>query len=54
MWGCGSRQEERNQLVSFVSLGCFDPSARLQQSLIITSTGDRLRMARDALAERLK
>eukprot|EP00752_Nemacystus_decipiens_P017366 g15562.t1 len=53
LWGCTSPQEEREQLVSFASLGCFDPSARLQ-SLIILSTGERLRMARDALAERLK
>lgn len=30
MWGCSSRQEERDQLLSFASLGCFDPSARLQ------------------------
>ena len=30
LWGCTSPQEEREQLVSFVSLGCFDPSARLQ------------------------
>ncbi|CAN0161791.1 unnamed protein product, partial [Ectocarpus fasciculatus] len=53
LWGCTSPQEEREQLVSFASLGCFDPSARLQ-SLMLMSTGDRLRMARDALAERLK
>lgn len=30
LWGCSSRAEEHNQLVSFVALGCFDPSARLQ------------------------
>lgn len=30
LWGCTSPQEEREQLVSFASLGCFDPSARLQ------------------------
>ncbi|CAM9420413.1 unnamed protein product, partial [Ectocarpus sp. 12 AP-2014] len=54
LWGCTSPQEEREQLVSFASLGCFDPSARLQQSLMLMSTGERLRMARDALAERLK
>lgn len=30
LWGCASRKEEHDQLVSFVSLGCFDPSARLQ------------------------
>lgn len=30
LWGCTSPQEELQQLVSFVSLGCFDPSARLQ------------------------
>ncbi|CAN0315009.1 unnamed protein product, partial [Hapterophycus canaliculatus] len=53
LWGCGSPQEEREQLVSFVSLGCFNPNARLQ-SLMLTSTGDRLRTARAALAERLK
>ncbi|CAM9865407.1 unnamed protein product [Ectocarpus sp. 12 AP-2014] len=53
LWGCTSPQEEREQLVSFASLGCFDPSARLQ-SLMLMSTGERLRMARDALAERLK
>ncbi|CAN0435909.1 unnamed protein product, partial [Ectocarpus sp. 8 AP-2014] len=53
LWGCTSPQEEREQLVSFASLGCFDASARLQ-SLMLMSTGERLRMARDALAERLK
>lgn len=30
LWGCTSPQEERDQLVSYVSLGCFNPSARLQ------------------------
>lgn len=30
LWRCSTAQEERDQLVSFVSLGCFDPSARLQ------------------------
>ncbi|CAM9991840.1 unnamed protein product [Ascophyllum nodosum] len=53
LWGCSSKEEEHDQLVSYVSLGCFEPSARIQ-SLMITSTGQRLRLARDALAERLK
>lgn len=30
LWGCTSEQEERDQLLSFVCLGCFDPAARLQ------------------------
>lgn len=34
LWGCTSAKEEREQLVSFVSLGCFDPSARLQVLLL--------------------
>lgn len=30
LWGCASEQQERDQLLSFVCLGCFDPAARLQ------------------------
>lgn len=37
LWGCTSSQEEREQLVSFVSLGCFDPSARLQVCVVCST-----------------
>lgn len=30
LWGCSSKEEEHDQLVSYVSLGWFDPTARLQ------------------------
>lgn len=35
LWGCSSKEEERNQLVSYASLGCFDPTARLKVRAIV-------------------
>ena len=41
LWGCSSKEEEHDQLVSYVSLGCFEPSARIQVKLLHFCTGGK-------------